>query len=48
MPTASYGGRAVRVNDDGFLVDPGEWSTEMVAGIAKAVGIERLNEAGRF
>lgn len=43
MPTAIYGGQAVQVNDDGFLIDPGAWNDDMVADIAKTVGVEHLD-----
>jgi dissimilatory sulfite reductase related protein len=44
MPAGTYAGRSVQVNDEGFLVDPAEWSEEMAGDIAKTVGLEQLND----
>lgn len=44
MPTVTYSGKSVQVNDEGFLVDPGEWTEEMAADIARSAGIDRLND----
>ncbi len=32
MPTATYDGHDVAVNDEGFLTDPGQWTEEMARG----------------
>ena len=40
MPTATYAGKVVVVNDEGFLENPDEWSEEMASEIARAEGIE--------
>ena len=32
MPTATYAGHSVVVNDEGFLADPAQWTEEMAAG----------------
>ena len=29
MPTATYAGHDVAVNDEGFLIDPDQWTEEM-------------------
>lgn len=45
MPTATYCGRAVEVNDDGFFTDPSQWTEEMAPEIARDAGIDELTEA---
>jgi tRNA 2-thiouridine synthesizing protein E len=42
MPTAAYAGQSVAVNEEGFLVDPDQWTEEMAPQIAKTAGIEEL------
>ena len=42
MPTATYAGRSVNVNDEGFLVNPAEWTEDMAPQIARTAGIEEL------
>jgi tRNA 2-thiouridine synthesizing protein E len=42
MPTATYAGQSVAVNEEGFLVDPDQWTEEMAPQIAKTAGIEEL------
>jgi TusE/DsrC/DsvC family sulfur relay protein len=44
MPTASYAGTDVTVNDEGFFTDPGQWREEMAPQIAAAAGITELTE----
>src|SRR5256885_10215181 len=44
MPTATYAGATVTVNDEGFFTDPTQWSEAMAPEIAKAVGIDELTE----
>ncbi len=44
MPTATYAGKPVQVNEEGFLVDPAEWTEEMAPEIARTVGLEQLND----
>lgn len=42
MPAATYAGHSVAVNDEGFLVDPAQWTEDMAPQIAKSAGIEEL------
>jgi len=42
MPTTTYAGHSVAVNDEGFLVDPAEWTEDMAPQIAKTAGIHEL------
>ena len=42
MPTASYAGHRVAVNEEGFLTDPGQWTEDMAPRIAEAEGIGEL------
>lgn len=44
MPTATYAGHTVTVNDEGFFEHPEEWSEEMAPEIALATGIPELSE----
>ena len=45
MPAATYAGHSVAVNDEGFLVDPAQWTEDMAPQIAKSAGIEELTGA---
>jgi TusE/DsrC/DsvC family sulfur relay protein len=40
MPTTTYAGTEVTVNDEGFFTDPAQWSEDMAPQIARAEGIE--------
>jgi tRNA 2-thiouridine synthesizing protein E len=40
MATKNYAGQSVEVNDEGYMVDPSQWSKEIAAEIAKEEGIE--------
>jgi TusE/DsrC/DsvC family sulfur relay protein len=42
MPTATYAGHSVAVNEEGFLADPGQWTQDMAPQIAAAQGISEL------
>jgi tRNA 2-thiouridine synthesizing protein E len=44
MPTATYAGVTVTVDDEGFFEDAGEWTEAMAPEIAKAEGIDALSE----
>ena len=45
MPTVEYAGRAVRTSDEGFLLDPAEWTREVAEAIAKEAGVWPLTDA---
>ena len=45
MPTATYCGRTVEVNEDGFFTDPSQWTEQMAPEIARTAGIDELTEA---
>jgi sulfide:quinone oxidoreductase len=42
MPTATYAGHDVSINDEGFLTDPAQWTEEMAPQIARSEGIAEL------
>jgi tRNA 2-thiouridine synthesizing protein E len=44
MPVVTYAGTEVKVNDEGFFEDPGQWTEAMAPEIARAQGIEELTE----
>jgi dissimilatory sulfite reductase related protein len=44
MPTMTYAGREVTVNDEGFFADPSQWTEEMAPQIADAEGITELTD----
>ena len=44
MPTVTYAGTAVAVNDEGFFTDPAQWREEMAPLIARQEGITELTE----
>lgn len=44
MPTTTIAGHSVDVSDDGFFVDPTQWSDEMAPEIAATVGVDELTE----
>ena len=45
MSTATIAGREVRVDDEGFMVDPTEWSDALAADLAARVDITDLTPA---
>ncbi len=45
MPTRDIAGKTVQVNDEGFLINPAEWTREIAAEIAKEEGIPELTAA---
>ncbi|MFI2489228.1 TusE/DsrC/DsvC family sulfur relay protein [Promicromonospora kroppenstedtii] len=44
MPTVTYAGTPVPVNDEGFFTDPDRWNERMAPEIAREAGIETLTE----
>jgi TusE/DsrC/DsvC family sulfur relay protein len=42
MTTATIAGREVHVDDEGFMVDPAEWSEDLADALATQVGIIEL------
>jgi len=44
MPTATYDGVTVELNDEGFFEHPDQWTEEMAVELACAEGIEPLTE----
>ena len=44
MQTHEYAGRAVRTNDEGFLLDSSEWTPQIGEAIASEVGVWPLTE----
>ncbi len=44
MPTTTVNGTTVEVTDDGFFVDPDQWSEEMAPALAAAEGIDPLTD----
>jgi tRNA 2-thiouridine synthesizing protein E len=44
MPTATYAGKDVTVNDEGFFIDPARWTEDMAPQIARQEGIAELTD----
>ena len=44
MPTVTYAGTAVTVNDEGFFIDPAQWREDMAPLIARQEGITQLTD----
>ncbi|ALV32269.1 TusE/DsrC/DsvC family sulfur relay protein [Streptomyces sp. CdTB01] len=44
MPTATYDGTPVPVDDEGFFTAPGRWTEPMAEQIAKELGIDTLTD----
>ena len=44
MPTVTYAGTPVTVNDEGFFTDPAQWREEMAPLLARQEGITELTE----
>ena len=44
MPTATYAGQEVTVDDEGFFTDPSQWTEQMAPEIARAAGVGELSE----
>ena len=44
MPTATYAGTTVTVNEQGFFLDPDQWREDMASEIAHEAGIDALTD----
>ncbi len=44
MPLVTLNGEKIAVDDEGFMVDPAEWTPEIAQLIAKDEGIEELTD----
>lgn len=44
MPTRTYAGTEVTVNDEGFFTDPAQWTSAMGAEIAHGEGVGELTD----
>jgi dissimilatory sulfite reductase related protein len=44
MPTATFAGTEVELNDEGFFVDPDQWTEEMVPDLAARDDLDELND----
>ena len=44
MTTTTRAGHTVELNDEGFFVDPDQWTEDMAPEIAKAEGIDALTD----
>ena len=44
MSVQTINGRAIEVNDEGFLVDPSQWDEELAVEIARREGISTLSD----
>jgi len=44
MPTVTYAGTAVTVNDEGSFTDPAQWRADMAPLIARQEGLTELTE----
>ena len=45
MSTVSIAAAEIELNEDGFFVDPGQWTEDMVPDLARLVGIDPLTDA---
>lgn len=44
MAAKTYAGKTVEVNEEGFLVNPDEWTEDMAPALAETVGIYELTD----
>ena len=44
MTSTTIAGHTVDVNDEGFFVDPDQWTEDMVPELARAEGIDELTD----
>jgi len=45
MTTRVIAGKEVKVNDEGFMIDPSEWTREIAVEIAREEGLDELTPA---
>ena len=45
MSTSTIANVEVKLNDEGFFVDPGQWAEDMAPELARREGIEELTDA---
>ena len=45
MTTSTIAATLVELNDEGFFVDPAQWTEEMAPELARREGIEQLSDA---
>ncbi|MCS7060216.1 MAG: TusE/DsrC/DsvC family sulfur relay protein [Anaerolineae bacterium] len=45
MATRTIAGKTVEVNEEGFLINPNDWTKEIAVELAKEEGIPELTEA---
>ena len=48
MTTTTIAGRQVDVNEEGFLVEPSQWTEELGEELARLIGIEMTDEHRRL
>jgi tRNA 2-thiouridine synthesizing protein E len=48
MPTTTIAGRALDVNDEGFLTRPEQWSDDLGRELGRLIGIELTDEHWRL
>jgi tRNA 2-thiouridine synthesizing protein E len=44
MPTVSYGGKDLDIDEDGFIQDPEQWDEAVAADLAKTEGVDDLTD----
>ena len=44
MSTTTIAGREVKIDDEGFMTDPSEWSEDLAETLAKNIGIDSLTD----
>ena len=44
MPSTTIAGRQIDVNDEGFLLDPDDWTEDLGAEFARLIGVEMTED----